>query len=338
MDLVGVWQWSIPMKFDRPSHEVPAVEKSWVYSRVDALRIGDPPLGVAPAVDNNLIRMTEDCLFMRTASGSLYGGRYSMTWWATVVGVFAWFFFSVTLLASYKYSADSKEIADGYGSYYGEFWFYPIGMAAALWVSCFWMYIPWRRQLPIIFNRRTRKVSCFVDSRVISEDWDSINAYIKDVTTIAVGGAPVNEGILSLVFQRWGNDGKQLRVVIYGTRDAPAAMVNRGIYGAAMVWEYIRLYMREGADAVPPTTSVAEYRLSRPLDAFRHFNPLKMLRVKIWWYPVAVPFFLFVALPLAPVAIVGDLLYYALDRILPRRRWPQELVHACDNVWDGRDD
>ncbi|WP_312438334.1 hypothetical protein [Achromobacter sp.] len=42
------------------------------------------------------------------------------------------------------------------------------------------------------------------------------------------------------------------------------------------------------------------YRLERPLDAFRDFNLLKMLRVKIWWYPVAVPFFLFVALPLAP--------------------------------------
>ncbi|PJI54607.1 hypothetical protein CTI14_13410, partial [Methylobacterium radiotolerans] len=135
-----------------------------------------------------------------------------------------------------------------------------------------------------------------------------------------------------MVFPRWGLDGKQLRTVIMGTQDAPAAMSKRGIYGAAMIWEYIRLFMREGAAAVPAAAPHLEYRLQRPLDAFRHFNPLKILRVKIWWYPVAVPFFLFVALPLAPVAIIGDLLYYALDRVLPRRKWPQGLIEACDSV------
>ncbi|MNT02464.1 hypothetical protein D3C72_1369630 [compost metagenome] len=114
-------------------------------------------------------------------------------------------------------------------------------------------------------------------------------------------------------------------------------MTKRGIYGAAMIWEYIRLYMHAGAQAVPPIAPIAEYRLKRPTDAFRHFNPFKALRVKFWWYPVAVPFFLFVALPLAPVAIAGDLLYYALDRILPRRKWPQGLIDACDGVWDGRE-
>lgn len=50
-------------------------EHSVLYRRVEALRPDGPLLSVAPAADNNLMRMTEDCLFMRTASGSLYGGR-----------------------------------------------------------------------------------------------------------------------------------------------------------------------------------------------------------------------------------------------------------------------
>ncbi|MBH1656652.1 hypothetical protein I5V54_04940 [Stenotrophomonas maltophilia] len=326
------------MTIERQRHTVPNTEKSWFYGRVDALRPNDPSLGVEPAADNNVMKITADCLFMRTASGSLYGGRRSMSWWATVGGVFAWLFFSLCLIGNYRYALANKGIAEGFFSFYLDFWLFPAGMAFVCWIACVWMYIPWRRQLPIIFNRKTNRITCFVDNQVVSEEWIGLEAYIKDVTTVAVGGAPINEGILTLTFHRWGFNGKQLRAVIMGTQDVHAAMINRGIYGAAMVWEYIRLYMREGATAVPPIAPIAEYRLKRIGDPFRQFNPFKYLKVKIWWYPIAVPFFLFVALPLAPVAIAGDLLYYALDRILPRRKWPQELIDACDGIWDGRED
>ncbi len=321
----------------RKRHIVPDAEQSWLYGRVDALRPGEPPLGAEPAADNNVMKITADCLFMRTASGSIYGGRRSMSWWAAVGVVLSWEFFTLFQLENYLHDRWVGKTTVGFLEYVNYGWSHPLLIAGGVFLGCAWMFIPWRRQLPVIFNRKTNKVACLINNQLVTEEWSAIEAYIKDVTTVA-GGVPINEGILTITFRRWGFDGTQLRAVIMGTQDAPAAISNRGIYGAAMVWEYICLYMRDGAAAVPPITPIAAYRLDRPIDAFRHFNPLKALRVKIRWYPVAVPFFLFVALPLAPVAIVGDLLYYALDRILPRRRWPQELVDACDNAWDGRDD
>ncbi|WP_373980192.1 hypothetical protein LN047_22140 [Achromobacter sp. JD417] len=326
------------MTSERKRRTVPKTEKSWLYNRVDALRIDGPPLGVAPAADKNFMKMTECCLFMRTASGSLYGGRGSMSWWAVLLAVFFWAIFSLYEFAVYKKSLSQTGFASNFFEFYLHYSYIPFGVSLFVFIACSWIFVPWRRQLPIVFNRKTKAVSFFHEGKVVSEDWSKIEVYIKDVTTASAGGVPINEGILCLVFPRWGLDGKQLRTVIMGTQDATAAMSKRGIYGAAMIWEYIRLFMREGAAAVPAAAPHLEYRLQRPLDAFRHFNPLKMLRVKIWWYPVAVPFFLFVALPLAPVAIIGDLLYYALDRVLPRRKWPQGLIEACEGAWDGRGD
>ena len=96
--------------------------------------------------------------------------------------------------------------------------------------------------------------------------------------------------------------------------------------------------MREGASALPPTCALAPYRISHARDAVRQFNPLKILKVQHpAWLLFAVPFFLFVALPVAPLLMLGDILYMWLDRILPRRKWPKELVEACDGVWDGRE-
>ncbi|WP_236186214.1 DUF6708 domain-containing protein [Pseudomonas protegens] len=308
-----------------------------LYGHIEALHADDPSLGVEPAADNNVMKATESCLFMRTASGSMYGGRRSMSWWATTGGAGILFCTLLMQMGSYRHEVLNNGFTDSFLSFYFMYWDFSFGVAAMCFIGCFWMYIPWRRQLPIIFNRRTNKVTCLIDGQIVSEDWGSIDFYIKDATTAAAGGTPINEGVLTLAFHHWGLSGKRLHAVILGTQDVHAAMVSRGIYGAAMTWEYIRLYMREGSAAVPPITPIADYRLKRLTDPFRHFNPLKCLDVKFWWYPVAIPFFVFVALPLAPVAIIGDLLYYALDRALPRRKWPQELIDACDGIWDGRE-
>lgn len=260
-----------------------------------------------------------------------------MSWWATLTTIFIWVAFSLFEFANYKKSVADLTFNGDFLSFYLQHWHTPFGVSLFVFLGCSWIFIPWRRQLPIIFNRKTRTVSFIDGDTVYSEDWAKIEVYIKDVTTATAGGGLINEGILTLVFQQRRFDGRQLRAVILGTQDVPAAMANRGIYGAAMVWEYIRLYMNEGAVAIPPIAPIIEYRLKYPSDSFRQFNPIKALKVKFWWYPVAVPFFLFVALPLAPIAIVGDLLYYALDLILPRRKWPQAFIDVCDGVWNGRE-
>ncbi|WP_286937689.1 hypothetical protein [Achromobacter sp. UBA4530] len=94
---------------------VPKKERSVLYSRVDALRHDGPPLGVKPAADKNVMKMTTDCLLMRTASGSLYGGRGSMSWWAVITSVFVWALFSLFEFVNYTKSVSK-------GTFHGDFW------------------------------------------------------------------------------------------------------------------------------------------------------------------------------------------------------------------------
>ena len=322
-------------------HPVPEVERSFHVTRTEALRPADPPLGVEVAADNNVMKVTPDCLFMRTAEGTIYGGRRSMSWWAVIVTVFVWGGFLAFQPFDYRADMAAGKFDGSFLQYFFAYWYIPSGIASGLLLMCFWMFIPWRRQLPIIFNRATRKVTCEIDKRIISWDWDLLEAYIKDVTTVAVGGAPMNEGVLTLAFNVCNSDKgdrmERLHIGIKGTEDAIAALPHRGIYGAAMVWEYIRLYMREGADALPPICPLAKYRLDHVRESFKQFNPLSALKVKVYWLPLAIPFFIFVALPFSVLLVLGDLLYMALDRVLPRRKWPREMLEACGGVWDGRE-
>ncbi|WP_322088403.1 hypothetical protein [Burkholderia sp. BCC1999] len=314
-------------------------ERSIFFTRVDALRPSDPPLGVEPAADNNVMKVTADCLFMRTAFGSMYGGRRSMSWWAAVVLPFIFAISSVLEYVAYVDDRDRNGYSAGALMHYLENWGHTVGDTALVLLCFSWIFIPWRTQLPIIFNRKTRQVTCVIQGKWVYQSWDHLEAYIKDVTTFAVGGAPVNEGVLTLAFpcadpDRPYADGR-LRIGIAATKDADEAFFNRGIYGAAMVWEYIRLYMQDGMDALPPSSTLDNYRATSVRECVKTWDPFRMFQTRTWWkrllvlvlFPVVAPFLWLIAL--------GDIFYMWLDRILPRRKWPKELIDACDGVWDG---
>ncbi|NBA98346.1 hypothetical protein [Pseudomonas sp. R5(2019)] len=317
-------------------------EHNIIYTRVDALRADDPLLNVEPAADNNVMKVTEDCLFMRMASGSIYGGRRSMSWWAAIVTIFTFFFFSLIEYWGYTHDRDESGYSAGAISHYLENWYYPVGITAAFFLSCFWIFIPWRTQLPIIFNRKTRQITCMIQGKLVSQHWNNLDAYIKDVNSFAVGGAPINEGLLTLVFPfaypSCHSSHERLRISIYGTQDTGAAAFNRGIYGAAMVWEYIRLYMRDGAAAVPLPDPIARYHATSIRDCIDYMNPCMPFKYRVWWKLLVAILLAPVLVPLLTCVMLGDIFYLWLDRTLPRRKWPQALIDACDGVWDGKDD
>lgn len=314
---------------------VPHSERSLVFSRVDALRVDAPPLGVAPAADNNVMKVTPDCLFMRTARGNIYGGRGGGSWWVTVLSVFAWTFFSVM-----EYFYYLNQVGDG--SFHGQFlehyvhsWPLTLLSPTAALLFSFWVFIPWRRQLPIIFNRKTGTVTCAIGNEIVRCRWHDTEAYIKDVSSFSANAEPINEGVLNLIFVNV--EGTRLRTSIAATKDDDTAYMSRGIYGAAMVWEYIRLYMKNGAKALPPNCAISKYRFDYLSECFTTINPFKVFKVKkrrnLIWSVLFFP----IVLPLGIVGMLGDLLYFAFDRILPRRKWPQALIDACNGVWDGKE-
>ncbi|MGV8403110.1 DUF6708 domain-containing protein [Pseudomonas aeruginosa] len=302
-------------------------------NQVEAMQPEGPYFGVEPAADSNIIKVAADSLFVRSAEGSIYGGRRGMSWWATIITVFVFFFFSGFEYGGYLYDTRHGEFEGGFLEHYFLYWHLPIGGTAFFFLACSWLFIPWRRQLPIIFNRRTGMVTTCIKGKVVSEQWPRLEAYIKDITSIAASGVAVNEGILTLGFE-----GGRKYIGVYATQDSFRPAGSRRNYGAAQLWEFIRLYMRQGASSLPPSCAITPYRISHVRQAIHQFNPLKVLRVSHpAWLLLAVPFFFFIALPSAPLIILGDIIYMWLDHVLPRRRWPQELIDACDGVWDGQE-
>ncbi|WP_156811504.1 MULTISPECIES: hypothetical protein [unclassified Cupriavidus] len=289
------------------------------------------------------MKVTEDCLFMRTSSGRAWGGRGSWSWICTLAMPLVFALLSLVEDSTRMDDCEHRGDAAGALAHYLEHLGNALGMTAVLFLGSAWTFFLWRLQLPIIFNRKTRKVACILQGKWVYQSWDHLQASIEDRIRFAAGRAPAVDIELTLLLpyanpDRPYADGR-LRIGIAATRDHPDAIARPGIYGAAQVWEYIRLYMQEGAAALPPNSSRGPYRLSRVGEAVRYFNPLKALKVSHpAWLLLAVPFFVLVALPVAPLLMLGDVFYMGLERILPRRRWPKELIDACDGIWDGRED
>jgi len=325
---------------------VPKTERNIFTTRVDALRPDDPPLGVPARADNNVMKITENCLFMRPSTGQVYGGPGGMSWWSTwlsvVMGIAAILFgyFGCSMdIAVGRYTGTVLGCALENGYFWVSLLITP--------VSSIWMFVPWRRQLPIIFNRKTGKVTGYHKGKVYVQDWKSLKAYVKDITSVVYGGFTGNEGVLSIAFSwRDPETGEEnyLGLPIYGTSETSEALRHRGIYRAARVWEYIRLFMKEGKSSLPPIVFCQDpfipqtkYCPESVREALSENFPSSLLHVKPYWLPLSIPFFI-LALPVCAIWMLTDLSYFCLDCILPRRKWPKELLEACDHVWDGSND
>ncbi|MDR2625234.1 MAG: hypothetical protein LBC37_02790 [Zoogloeaceae bacterium] len=330
---------------------VPEEQYNALITDVNALRPGDPPLDVPAKADNNIMRITEDYLFARTVSGRMYGGRASMSWWAAFMEV-------IVLLLSFIFLIDHwDEEGFRFFLFFNLFWC----------VAASWIFIGWRRQLPIIFNRKARTVTCWLGKRLYTRNWDEIKAYSKGGIVVTYGGGGGREGHLHLVMDCCFNPKKKRMeetcVNIYETE------MRTGNYSASqraeMVWEYIRLYMDKGPAALPPfDDSYDSYGLDRVSEAFtiwgkcirdllETFSPKQMVKdivepfrnegffggvVNVIISLFFMALMILIGIPFSLLFIPTDLLYMALDRILPRRKWPKELLEACNYAWDGSKD
>lgn len=287
-----------------------------------------PTLPITPAADTNVMKLTANTLFVRPAYGNLYGGRRSMSWWATIMFYCLLVAFTAIVYPVFLYAKET-----GFHGDYADFCITNlnkiVGIPLLVFICCLWMFIPWRRQLPILFNRRTQTVVSIVEGKLVSCEWKWLHAYL----TMAMDHPPLNQGGLTLFFP--SNFAK--RIGIKATEDAPTVMKNGDFYGAAMIWEYIRRYMQNGPYAVPPPAHDTHYVGTSIRDCVQYLNPWMPFVHRVWWK-------LLIAIVLAPVLVpfltcvlVGDITYMLLDRVLPRRQWPQALIDACDGVWDGKE-
>jgi hypothetical protein len=149
---------------------------------------------------------------------------------------------------------------------------------------------------------------------------------------------------LILVYQESGKTKeKSLRFRIKAPRHVFLAGRVGSQFLAERVWDYIQLFMQEGREALPDFEETVEpFRLEhvRQIPQVWGFHAFmrSMLGFPVLLWPVTIPLYFFVVLPIWISAWPAELLFMLLDRLLPYRKWPRELVRACDGIWDGTKD
>ncbi len=269
--------------------------------------------GVAPQADNNVLKVTEHCLYVLSAADRESTGRASGAWWVVWATIFMTYLLSYTFYHLYKLDGISanwlEDLALGGG-----------GMLIFI-IFTLPFLIRWRRVLPVCFNRKTKKVSAWIKGELLQADWDTIEAHVK---TLTIGP---RLGVLSVnlypVKRRMG-DRTPWSLPIAGT-ERQSMTPQEASY---MIWEYLRLFMEEGKQAIPEPNPVMK-KVSGIKAVLSDNNPFPLkdrdLGQKIFNFillPIATPF--------ALVSIPTDIIFIGLDKILPKRKPPKELLAACE--------
>lgn len=103
-----------------------------------------------------------------------------------------------------------------------------------------WPVRVWRHQLPLRFNRKTRKVYLHFRGKTYIEDWDTIRAYLTVQSGLTGVGAPIRDQQVNIEFDQ-GTD-RPLTIFLMGTHRWNVQLDRQ----ADAFWEYIRRYMEEG--------------------------------------------------------------------------------------------
>lgn len=300
----------------KPNPNAPT-EKSFVFSKV-AQVFPTIPSAYKPRADSNIKKIADSTLYVRTMSGNEYNGR----------GRGAWLLILMTVIVSYLYlygaylahtNSDFTETA-------ADVFVYAVVTIGVFLLISSWIFYYWRTELPICFNRQTRLVSIWFKNQLVQTNWDEIEAHVKVLSAVSASGTPYREAILYY--------NAYVKEIPYSI-PIPASFNwdKHEIEGAYMIWEYIRVFMEEGKDKLPPLDPPrVKHELSSWKQAFSEFNPFPIIKPSsdtLGWKLfniVIFPFefaFMFIAIP-------ADLIYMGLDKILPRKKIPKSLRTACE--------
>ncbi|MCF6190072.1 MAG: hypothetical protein L3J51_06325 [Cocleimonas sp.] len=283
----------------------------------------DQDTGVPPAADNNVQSINKAVLLVRSAKGSHYDGGGGIAWWSIGACV------AIAIgLSFHAYHIYQDELLQGPVKDEYILWMYPILTTLFITTAFLWVWIPWRTHLPIVFNRSTQKISFWYKNELWQGDWKKAEAHTHTVTSVAYATGVGTDPILSLNVIRdpgdYPEDKGNLYLRIYGTKYNREFSAGKPLsVQAQQIWEYIRLYMNEGMEAVPPPIhDKVVWEFYSFVEIFKHSYRLQTEPKTIIGKMFATPFVL--------IMLFLDLCYYLPNRWLPRKAIPPELQAAID--------
>lgn len=178
-------------------------------------------------------------------------------------------------------------------------------------------------QLPLRFNRRTRKVYFNFKGKTYVENWDTIRAYLTTQSGLTGVGAPIRDPQINIEFDQ--GTGKPLTVFLLGTDRWDMTVDQK----AAAFWEYIRRYMEEGPQAVPaPDLDIWRPAEKGELLKLHWSFPILRSKNELFWpfdiavfFPIRIIWFL--------ISYPTEVLYYHLAKRIKVDPFPPEMEEPC---------
>lgn len=276
-------------------------------------------LGVEPAADNNVEAVGPCCLDVNTRSAGFAKGRFQLLWWL----IWAYFALFLLLLGLPVLANVLSGDQLGYGINFSEHGV-ALVIASTLLLPTIAGYVyVWRNRHPIRFNRETRSVTFHYKWGITyTEPWEKLTAYLYLQRVADPEAIRKHEGQVRLEFNR--ADGNSTQAVLMGTDTYGATDYER----AAQLWEYIRVYMEEGPEALPSPEK--EPRRGWGWGRWiKHHSPFPMFPSRSFWRliiePVAFPARVLLFFVNAPT----DIIYSWIERSAASVPYPDELEKAC---------
>lgn len=264
--------------------------------------------------DINISNISEQTIEAREYKSSQFGGgRFGGAWFSIATFIFVFLLFIIPMIFSKQNRLEKLQ----------DWEIYLFSVIAMLVAFCPF-FIIWRRELPVCFNRNTRKVSFWTNEQLYQVDWDKIEAYVKLVST-----SKTKEQILTFEVFSTTTYSKTLikhNINILGTdyweKDDPAA-------GVKALWEYFYLFMEKGKQAVSHVK--IETGGLTFIESLKENNPFP--HKDLDWLGVIIHIVLLpLTIPLYFITVPTDVIYTYLDDLLPKRSLPKQLLDARNAV------
>jgi hypothetical protein len=273
------------------------------------------PIGIEPAADRNIERITTCCLDASPKMSFFMGkGRLGGAWWMIWIMI-------ASIVPAILIPPFLKNTVEVYQASLSFASITVIGFS----LSLLWPILVWKKNYPIRFNRKTRKVYCHWYGKTYIEDWDTIRAYLKIQTDFNAQGAPSQVPQIHIEFHK--DNGSVFTNPLLGLTS-----VSKGLaidQEAMAAWEYIRRYMEEGPDGL----ALPELGIERALafdELLTQSTPFPIIRSenKLMW-PLHIGLFFPTRFVWFLITYPTEVLYYWLDKHVDMNPFPPEMDEPC---------
>ncbi len=272
------------------------------------------PASTEAIADDNVAAVGPCCLDVHSKPAYLMRGRWGMVWgmiWFAFFSSVGAFYFPIL----FDILLGKKLLSNFPDAPYAAILFF-VGFGLSLLPP---LYI-WRTHLPMRFNRKTRKVYFHHRGQVYITDWDNIRAYLSVQSSPVPYAGRARDPQVNIEFPL--ENGRYFTVPLVASRETPTTLHEM----SARLWEYIRLYMEEGPEALPLRINQLEMNLS---EWYHFHSPFPLFRRRTFFgillEPVAFPIRLYLFL----VNLPTDILYQLITRRIKMIPFPPEMVEPC---------